>query len=101
MFHSHLESPDTPDLIYNNLIKEFGEEKARQYAKANELAIRKYREIIEEEKIDCDFEEKDAYVYSLKDLENLEDECKAAKKLGIDAEVIDEVSLPLKVNFQS
>jgi FAD dependent oxidoreductase./Rieske [2Fe-2S] domain. len=85
------------DLIYNNLIKEFGGEKAGQYAKANELAIRKYREIIEEEKIDCDFEEKDAYVYSLKDVENLEDECKAAKKLGIDAEVVDEVSLPLKV----
>lgn len=85
------------DLIYNNLVKEFGEEKAGQYAKANELAIRKYRKIIEEEKIDCDFEEKDAYVYSLKDVENLEDECKAAKKLGIDAEVIDEVSLPLKV----
>ena len=85
------------DLIYNNLNKEFGEEKAGQYAKANELAIRKYREIIEEEKIDCDFEEKDAYVYSLKDLENLEDECEAAKKLGIDAEVVDEVSLPLKV----
>lgn len=87
------------DLIYNNLIKEFGEEKARQYAKANELAIRKYREIIEEEKIDCDFEEKDAYVYSLKEVENLEDECKAAKKLGIDAEMVSEVSLPLKVKM--
>ena len=85
------------DLIYNNLIKEFGEEKARQYAKANELAIKKYREIIEEEKIDCDFEEKDAYVYSLNEVENLEEECKGAKKLGIDAELMSEVSLPLKV----
>ena len=34
------------DLIYNKLICEFGEEKARQYAKANELAIKRYEEII-------------------------------------------------------
>ena len=34
------------DLIYDKLISEFGEEKARQYAKANELAIKKYKEII-------------------------------------------------------
>jgi len=29
------------------LIKEFGEEKAKQYGKANELAIKKYKEIID------------------------------------------------------
>lgn len=85
------------DLIYNNLIKEFGQEKARQYAKANELAIKKYKEIINEEKIECDFEEKDAYVYSLDNIKPLEDECKAAKKLGIDAEVVNNVELPFKV----
>ena len=86
------------DLIYNNLIKEFGEEKAGQYAKANELAIKKYREIIQEEKIDCDFEGNDAYIYSLESIEKLEAECKAARKLGIDAEVLREVSLPFEVN---
>ena len=53
------------DLIYDSIIKEFGEEGARQYAKANELAIQRYKEIIDEEKIECDFERKDAYVYSL------------------------------------
>ena len=55
------------DLIYNKLIQEFGEEKAKQYARANELAIRKYREIIKERKIECDFEELPAYIYSLND----------------------------------
>ena len=43
------------DLIYDKLISEFGEEKARQYAKANELAIKKYKEIIQKRNIDCDF----------------------------------------------
>ena len=85
------------DLIYDNIIKEFGEEGARQYAKANQLAIQRYKEIIDEEKIDCDFERKDAYLYSLGDTQSLEDEYKAAKKLGIDAELVDEVNIPLKV----
>ena len=49
-------------LIYDTLIKEFGEDGAREYAKANELAIKKFKEIIEDEKIDCDFEEKSAYI---------------------------------------
>lgn len=85
------------DLIYDKLIKEFGEEGARQYAKANELAISKYKEIIDEKNINCDFEYKDAYVYSLNDTENLENEYNAAKKLGIDAELVEEVNLPFKV----
>ncbi|UZQ51162.1 FAD-dependent oxidoreductase [Clostridium kluyveri] len=85
------------DLIYNNLIKEFGEEGARQYAKANGLAIQKYKEIIDEENIDCNFEYKDSYVYSLDNTQSLEDEYNAAKKLGIDAELVDELNLPFKI----
>ena len=85
------------DLIYHKLIKEFGQEKARQYAKANELAIKKYREIISNEKIDCDFEEKDAYIYSLDNIKPLEDEYEAAKKLGIDAELVNKINLILDV----
>lgn len=85
------------DLIYDKLIKEFGEERAREYAKANELTIKKYKEIIDEEKIDCNFEEKDSYVYTLSDVKSLEDECEAASKLGISAEVVKNVNLPFEV----
>lgn len=85
------------DLIYNKLIQEFGEEKAKQYARANELAIRKYREIIEERKIECDFEELPAYIYSLKHTELIKKEVDAAKKLGIDAEFVEKINLPLEV----
>ncbi|HAT4283654.1 TPA: FAD-dependent oxidoreductase [Clostridium perfringens] len=85
------------DLIYSKLITEFGEEKARQYAKANELAIKKYKEIIEDRRIECDFEEKPAYVYSLNEVEVLKEEAEAAKKLGIDAEFVQEANLPFKI----
>ena len=86
------------DLIYSKLIAEFGEEKARQYAKANELAIKKYKEIIEDKRIECDFEEKPAYVYSLNEIDVLKEEVEAAKNLGIDAEFVDEANLPFKIN---
>ena len=85
------------DLIYNKLIEEFGEEKARQYAKANELAIKKYKEIIKERNIDCDFEEVPAYVYSLDSIENISKEVEAAKKVGIDAEFVSRGNLPMKI----
>ncbi|EDT16415.1 FAD-dependent oxidoreductase [Clostridium perfringens] len=85
------------DLIYSKLITEFGEEKARQYAKANELAIKKYKEIIEDKRIECDFEEKSAYVYSLNEVDVLKEEVEAAKNLGIDAEFVQEVNLPFKI----
>lgn len=84
-------------LIYDKLIKEFGEEKARQYASANELAIKKYKEIIENERIKCDFEEKDAYLYTMDNVEALKKELEAATKLGIKAKLLENTELPFKV----
>ncbi|SHH95770.1 Glycine/D-amino acid oxidase [Clostridium collagenovorans DSM 3089] len=84
-------------LIYHKLISEFGEEKARQYAKANELAIKKYKEIIEERKIECDFEEKSAYIYSLNDIESIKEEVRAANKIGINAEFVEKIKLPFEI----
>lgn len=57
-------------LIYNKLIKSVGREKAQMYLSANEKALREYRLIAEN--IDCDFETKDAYVYSIKDRKKIE-----------------------------
>lgn len=84
-------------LIYHKLISEFGEEKARQYAKANELAIKRYKEIIEERKIECDFEEKSAYIYSLNEIESIKEEVRAANKIGINAEFVQKVKLPFEI----
>ncbi|MDZ7548960.1 NAD(P)/FAD-dependent oxidoreductase, partial [Clostridium perfringens] len=78
------------DIIYSKLIKEFGQKNARDYAVANQLAIKTYKDIINENKIDCNFEEKDAYIYTLNNPKGIIDEYDAAKKLGIDAELVDE-----------
>lgn len=57
-------------LIYHKLIQTFGVDRAQQYLSANEAALQKYRELCRH--IDCDFEEKSAYVYALHDKRKLE-----------------------------
>jgi len=84
-------------LIYHRLIREFGKEKAEQYGKANQAAVEKYRRLVSENNISCDFQDLPAYVYSLDDRKKLEEEAEAALSLGLPAEVVDETTLPFAV----
>ncbi|MCR4945152.1 MAG: hypothetical protein K5986_12120 [Clostridium sp.] len=84
-------------IIYSKIKKEFGIDMAKEYALANETAIKKYKEIINERNIDCDFEEKSAYVYSLDETKEIIKEVEVAKEIGIDAEFVTETNLPFKV----
>lgn len=85
------------NIIYDKLINEFGENNAKRYAMANMLALENYEEIISRNNIDCEFEIEDAYVYSLDNPEKIEKEYKAAIKLGIDAELVNEIELPFRI----
>lgn len=82
-------------LIYDKLIREFDVEKAKQYLDANEAALGRYRDICSN--IDCDFEEKASYVYSLDDRQKIEKEILALEKLGFHAEFADQLPLPFSV----
>lgn len=79
-------------LFCDRAIKTFGEEKTRAYLEANFRALEKYREM--SENIDCDFEEKDAFVYSVDDREKIEKEVRAFEKLGYSAKFENELPLP-------
>lgn len=81
-------------LIYDKLIKNAGIEKAKMYLQANEDALAKYRELCQN--IECDFEQKDAYTYSLSDANQLEDEVKAVNVLGLKAEFVEKLPLPFE-----
>ncbi len=81
-------------LIYDKLIKLFGIEKAKQYLDINEKALNRYRDICID--IDCDFEEKDSYVYSMNDRLKVEREIKALEKLGFRASFADRLPLPFE-----
>lgn len=82
-------------LLYDLLIRRFGVQKAKQYLDANQAALAEYRKLCRD--IDCDFEEKDAYVYSLDDRQKIEREIDALGQLGVSAERIDRLPLPFSV----
>ena len=80
-------------LIYSKLLREFGPEKARLYLEANRGALGKYRELCRD--IDCEFEERDSYVYALTDRRKLDRELEALDRLGFRAEFAETAALPM------
>ena len=82
-------------LVYDGLIRTLGRERARIYLEANEKGLEEYRRLCGS--ISCGFEEKTAYVYSLRDQEMLEREVRAVNSLGFPAEFAQRLSLPLPV----
>lgn len=79
-------------LIYDKLIRTLGIERAKGYLSANQEALQKYRVLCDG--IDCDFEEKNAYVYALNDRQKLEQELAALEKLGFHGEFAEHLPLP-------
>ena len=83
-------------LIYDKMIRRFGENKARLYAKAQKKACKEYTRLCES--IDCDYETKDSYVYSLNDRKKIEKEVSALNRIGVKSELSDAKELPFKVS---
>lgn len=79
-------------LIYNKLLKDVGEEKAKMYLLANQDAVKKYFELCKN--IDCDFEEKTSYIYSLDNRKKMEKEADALRKLGFAPKMSEAGGLP-------
>ena len=81
--------------IYDKLIREFGIDKARLYLHAQIVASEQYREMCQ--RIDCHFEEKDSYVYSLDDSKAIDKEIAALKRIGYRAELTASTPLPFEI----
>lgn len=81
-------------LIYQKLLKDTGVEKASLYLKANQDALREYERLCKD--IECDFEHKPSYVYSLNRPVKLEEEIKALERIGFSATFEDTSELPFK-----
>lgn len=79
--------------IYQKLVSEFGVSKAKLYLKANQNALSKYKELAK--RIECDFEEKDNYVYSVDSLYKIEKELSALNKMGVSAEYCENPKIPI------
>ena len=83
-------------LIYDKMIRRYGEGKARIYIEAQNKACNEYAQICES--INCDYEKRDSYVYSLNDLKKIEKEITALNQLGVRAEFSEACKLPFKVS---
>ncbi|HEX3075773.1 MAG TPA: FAD-dependent oxidoreductase [Lachnospiraceae bacterium] len=86
-------------LIYHKIKSQMSEEFAKQYAEANETAIRKIQSTIEKHSIDCDFIQQCAFDYTLQDkyVSKIQDEVETASSLGIKATYLDHIPLPFPV----
>lgn len=84
-------------LVYERLIRTFGNRMAQHYAAANEGAIGEYERLIREKGIYCDFVRCPACLYSGTDRERLKSEAEAAKSLGIEASFGTDCELPFPV----
>ena len=83
-------------LVYSELVRKFGLERARLYGEANHVGAELIATLVRELAIDCDFERKDAYAYTLRPERKaaLDAEAQVAREIGFDAAVFDAAPLP-------
>lgn len=87
-------------MIYQDLVKHFGLEKARLYFQANSEAMEWMINTTQELKLSCGMQREHAYLYAdagdEKTLKQLEEEYQAYEKLGLPGEWLEQLSLPLR-----
>lgn len=79
-------------LLYHEIADRYGLEAAARYYSANQEALDYYRMLCE--RISCDFEEKDNFVYSVQKRMKLERELSTLEKIHADAGFKDNLPLP-------
>lgn len=86
-------------LFYKYLTNSFDKQFAKDYLFANEQAIENIKNIIDTEKINCDFEYQSSFVYATnkKELENVKDEYKIVQDLGFNCEFVTKTGLPFDI----
>lgn len=82
-------------LIYASLFDRLGKEKAALYLRANLQAIEAYEALAQT--IDCDFERKDAFVYTQRSPKKIQEEAAALQLLGYPVQIEHELPLPIPI----
>ncbi len=79
-------------LIYDKVTKSLGKEAAELYYRANENALNEFINL--SKIIDCDLQEKTAFVYSATKFKEIEREARALNEIGCPAFLTEETELP-------
>lgn len=85
------------NIIYRYLIDSYGLDFAKGYYLSNNEALNEIIQIIKNEKIDCDLQMQDNFIFTTKQdkVSTLKDEVSALNMLGINAEYLNNIPLPL------
>ena len=85
-------------LVYAQLLREQGEERARQYADANEAAIATVAGLVDQHGIACDLERRPAVTYTQDPdrVGDIADEVEAAQRLGLPASFVSDLEPPFE-----
>src|SRR5215213_4656495 len=86
-------------LVYTKLLSNFGEERARTYADANEAGLATIAQIVEQLEADCDLRRKPNHTYAEdpSDVRKVEREVEAALRAGLPVTYTTETDLPFPV----
>ena len=86
-------------LIYTYLVNTYGEQYAKDYLLANQEAIENIKNIIDKEKISCDFESQSAFVYTTEksEVEKIKTEVDCVNLLGFPANFVTKTGLPFDI----
>ncbi len=82
--------------FYTYLVENYGKEFAKDYLFANETAIKNIKNIIDTEKINCDFEYQSNFVYTTKksEVEQIKKEVEYINSLSFPANFVTKTGLP-------
>ena len=98
--HSTSKITSQHGLFYTYLINSYGNKFAKDYLDANEEAIKNIKDIIDKEKISCDFEYQNSYVYTTKksELNSIKKEVDAVTSLGFqNCDFVTKAGLPFDI----
>src|SRR5665213_2493852 len=87
------------NLIYTDLQKRLGTQKAKLYGQANQVAVELVEKIIRQEKIDCDWQSQDNFVFTTDPAKvgDYKVEAGTAARLGLSATFETDIPLPFGV----
>lgn len=86
-------------LTYTSIFKDHGPDRARQYADASQWALGWVAELVEQNRIECDFRRAAAFTYTRDEsrVGDIEQEVKTAQSLGLPASLETQSDLPFDI----
>lgn len=84
-------------LFCERLVHDFGFHLAQQYLRANLCAVRQFRALVRQKRIDCGFSDESSFIYAAPDGPSLTRELEYALSLGAPARLVKPEGLPFPV----